>query len=63
MNDDKQFYMTADEFFVALQDAWNDQHADDKIQQWHPEDLAINISALAEGVGFFMSSFIKMRRT
>ena len=58
----KQFYMTPDEFFAALREAWDEDHRGDTNQQWHPEDLAINISAIANNVGFFMSALIKMRR-
>lgn len=60
MSNHKQYYMTAEEFFACLQDAWVTQHSDDVISEWHPEDLATGISSLAEGVGFFMSAFIKM---
>lgn len=60
---DKSLRMTSEEFFAALQEAWDEIHREDKIaNDWHPEDLAVNISHMADTVGYFMSALIKMRR-
>lgn len=45
-------YLTADEYFDILRDAWEkSEYFDGWDRNWHPEDLHSNLEAVFDGVG------------
>lgn len=48
----QDMYVTADEYFAILREAWEkSEFFDGWDTKWHPEDLSANLEAVLDGVG------------
>lgn len=64
---DSEYYVTAAEFFGAVEKAFTKVYLAEKEeafyeQKWHPEDISVNVAVIMESIGEYSYHIMSERR-